>query len=247
MNTDIHGTLAAASVTASVIWTVTILDTTPPVVAIQSATAPPDGFLPSESYAGPDVSWSPGSQVPTVIIGTGQVKLEISARDNVAVAFVSVACSPSCGPIAAGFNSGTGLWEASVPIANPLTQLTIQATDPSGNIAQTYLDIQLNPDLDADGIYNNVDGDCTTNPPTSQVFDSQNFRFGDCNLNGMTSGQVAFVDSGIILTIRGHVGGGVDVKATGPSTGKGVIQLDGAGTGKGPNHPILVYGGATMT
>lgn len=165
------------------IWNVNILDTTPPVVATISATAPTDGFLPSMAYTGSAVAWSPGQTVPTVKVGAGQVTLQISANDPYedASLSVSVTCSPSCGTIAASGNSQAGFL-ASVPITDPLTQLSIQAADSSGNLATTYLNVQLNLDLGGDGIYNNVDGNCTTTPPTSNVFNSS-VRFGDCQCN----------------------------------------------------------------
>lgn len=244
-NTVIEGAMYAAAVTGSAVWNITVLDTVPPVVATQTATVPADGFLPSVPYSGSAVAWSPGNAVPTITIGTGAITLEVSARDNVKVASVSVTCSPSCGTVAASVNPSNGLWDAGVPINSPLTQLTIQAADPSGNVTNTYLNVQLNTDLDSDGISNNVDGNCTTSPPSSNVYSSSN-RFGDCLLGGATSGQVVYQDAGINLTISHLAGGGITATAKGPQTQKAILQLDGVGAGKGPNFPYLIQGGSSL-
>lgn len=248
-NMLVAGTMGAA--TASITWTVTVSDNTPPAVAIISAKISADGFLPAATYSGTAVTWSSGQAIPSVTAGSRQVHLTGTATDQVAVNAVTITCSPTCGTIAANLLPSTGpsvTWQASVPLAVAPNLITVEARDRAQNTANTFLGVQVNLDADADGIQNNVDGDCTTTPVTSKSFDPSStgsHRFCDLPLGGKTSGIVLSKDPGITVGIEDAPRpDGVTVKAVGPSSQKVVLKLDGVGSSKLTTYDV--FGGTTV-
>lgn len=150
---------------------VTVVDTTAPVLSVAEVVAVSDGLYPSESF----ISFP-------ATVGSPSVTLSGTATDVVGVSGVTV------NGVDTTYAALTGNWSLSgITLAPGPNLLVIQAIDAAGNSSSASVTVVLDTDLDADGIANNVDGNCGG---ATAYKDPTNATFSDLQRGGGTCGTI---------------------------------------------------------
>ena len=192
------------------------VDQTAPALAIVQLDAPGDGFLPPQSF----------TSFPANAVGAQPVTLSGTVSDA-----TSGVASVTVGGTGATVSSGN--WSlGNLNVSTSGTTFSVTATDTAGNAVSPALTAgaTFKPDLDNDGIYNNVDGNSTVSPAVSQ-YNTSSLRFSDKSLGGTTSGKVGPITGSPVFSFSDlPAPQGLQLACTG--SGKVSYTLDGkTGTG----------------
>ena len=191
------------------------IDKTGPTLSVTHVSTGASGFQPAEAFN------APGTTFP-VDVGNGPASSAGTAGDGGGSGVATVTVNGAAA-------TGTTTWsKTGTALLLPGSTATVVATDSAGNTTSTVA-ATLNPDLDGDGIANNIDGDSTGGGAVGQAR-TVSLRFSDKALGGATSGRVQSLAAGATVLIT-EVANPKGVRVAVSGSGNGRFSLDGkAGT-----------------